>query len=224
LILLTERRLIVPSVGYFRSALFRIAEPSVHAFHAECFGGSVLAETLEDGPLLLQKNIFNLAPMFVASFNCLIVNAEVRSLLEQMTSASFRPAKIAFAWSFPFDAGDQTYDRDDLYNDDGDLLIDLFAKRYQIAPPSLELFQVLMPDLSLIRYLPKYRQTHPDCRVIHLRENDEGRIPCECIVSHTLLAEVGLYHSRGFLCTPEVYNALSPYLRPFFFWSQTMRA
>ena len=217
--------------GYSDAVNFRPEHPTIR-FHSECFNASIVEGSRPPGgnprpgeafpPIQLVKNVYNLAPVFVADSTQLIVNRQVKELLTHFAKVEFLPAQIAVAWNYPYEPGNRDYESDDAYDhdtDDTDSVELAFAEKYRIDPPKVELYEVIDYGYRIRDY--EFRNDpgkYIDRKVYKLTGTMDGRSGGDCLVSKILLEEVGLYKSWGFICAPELLDMLRPFLRPYFFW------
>jgi len=199
--------------------------PRIYTMHAEFFEGHSGEQgpppMFGEGPFApvgVLKNVYNLTPVFKLNAG-LVVNAAVRDLLTAHCTVEFREVRIERAFWFPYGPGDESFETTSGINLSGemDIVLERFARAYAYTSPREVFYKVITH--TGYRLGPKYQDTQT-LRVAMDAPNGTSVHSRECEVSRQMISEHGLIFSRGYLCRPDVFDLLNPYLHRPWFWTQ----
>lgn len=171
-------------------------------------------------PLEIIKNVFNLAPVFPCGAD-FIVNEHICSFLRREIKADFREVKIAAAFYFPYQLGEDVLDKIPAdFQDYSPDAIKYLAKKYACRAPEERFFQVINPVPDF------YQDEYSDFHAMIVAKNAPAGSsiwPKRVIVSSAMLEEYGMVSSWGFQCRSGVYELLRPYLYGPWYWASKYR-
>lgn len=172
--------------------------------------------------LYIRKNIANLSPVFMPDGCHLVVNAQVREVIERHAKVEFVSAIISEAWWYEYGANEE-YLHDSVWKEaqsadefDIELVLDAFVEKYRVRPPQVELYCVCdygwwldHSDLGI----PAFADAKDAVLASEVRRHLVGTP----VLSRSLIERVGMYHSWAYICTPRLLSELVPFLEPSFF-------
>ena len=173
-------------------------------------------------PLRVRKNLANLSPVFMPDGCHLVVNAQVREVIERHAKVEFVPAIISEAWWYEYGANEE-YLHDSVWKEaqsadefDIELVLDAFVEKYRVQPPRVDLFCVCDYGWWLHHSgpgIPALADAEDAALASEVRRHLVGKP----VLSRSLIELVGMYYSRGYICTPRLLSELVPFLEPSFF-------
>lgn len=198
----------------------------IHAMHSsffECHDGRPLNEPPRrygkgpHPPVHVTKNIYNLTPVFKYRSG-LVVNEPIRDMLTDQCICEFQEVVIDHAFWFPYAPGDSSYEMA-LVNVEGreEDVIQRFADAYKYKPTDEKYYYVVAPSAYLLK--DRFADVH-DLHVGWDQPNNSGAYGRDVTVSKSMTDEYGLVIDRGYMCRPDVFEMLNPYLHRPWFWAQ----
>lgn len=167
-------------------------------------------------PLLeVTKNVYNLTPVFEYRTG-LVVNRHVRDLLSLCCVCEFREVKITRAFWLPYKPGDYSFETAGV-NMEGKpaQVMKRFAHEYACVPPEEIYYKVV----AVAPYLFKDKfDDAQELRVGHDTPPESGSYGRDVLVSKAMIEKYGLV--SGYLCRPDVFERLNPYLHRPWFWER----
>jgi hypothetical protein len=213
-----------PHFVFFDHVIYSHEEPSFSVVQSDFFE----SHTSDDLPLLIHgksphprlrviKNIYNLTPVFV-HMPALVVNAPVRDILAACCTVEFAEVIIERAFWFPYGPGDHAYEQAgiDLQGRSEDVMA-RFAEAFPHPAPAERFYRVIVHGTERIR--SRYIDVYP-LRVAWDSPAEGSVGSRELGVSREMIEEHGLVFGGGYLCRPDVFDMLNPYLHRPYFWSQ----